>query len=305
MPSETHASFPATVSAGSSRTLGRTRTRIMVCVVLAIAALGFATVAKADGEAGLVIQEGDAVTTYCIPFSGDGITGDALLKAAGKTFDAYGGGSGLALCAIGNQGCHDSSSFSSCFCQCQGGSCTYWAFFTQSYGKQWVYSSLGFNLLKAKDGDVHGWKWGKGGPNNAPAPNPVTFEQICGHAPRDGAPEPTNTPPPTVRPTLAASPTSGATTAGTLPPGTSTSLPATEVASMTIPASTTTVAGSKLTPLVTLTTLATQASATTTPTTDSERDGSSSMPALVGFGALALALVGAIVGAAIWRSKRG
>ena len=305
MANERLASLLAVMPAGSARTPGRTMARLLTCVVLALAALRLATGAWADGEAGLVIQEGDAVTTYCIAFSGDGITGDQLLNAAGQTFDAYGGGSGLALCAIGNQGCHDSGSFSSCFCQCQGGSCTYWAFFTQSYGKQWVYSALGFNLFKAKDGDIHGWKWGTGGPNNAPAPNPVTFEQICGHAPRGGAPQPTNTPLATIRPTLAASATSEVPTIGTLPAGTSTSLPATGVASTIIPAGTTTAAGATLTPLVTLTTLATQAAPTVAAETVRKGDDGSATPAVVGFGALVLALVGAIIGAAIWRSKRG
>lgn len=184
--------------------------RLMGLVAALVAAFAVAGVARADGEAGLVIQNGDQVTTYCIAFTGDGITGQEMLKKAGISIEAYGGGSGLAVCALGATGCSDSSSFSSCFCQCQGGDCTYWAFFTRQSGKNWVYSSLAFNLLKAKDGDVHGWKWGRGGPNSAPAPQDITFNQICGHDPRGGV-----APTPTLVPTASSAPPPAVTAGGT------------------------------------------------------------------------------------------
>ena len=133
--------------------MAKVRRRIALAFFAALASLGVLSVAHADGEAGLVIQEGDVVTTYCVAFTGDSISGDQLLKQAGHTFDAYGGGSGLAVCSIDGKGCNDAGSFSSCFCQCQGGDCTYWAFFTRAHGRGWVYSALAFNLLKAKDGD--------------------------------------------------------------------------------------------------------------------------------------------------------
>jgi hypothetical protein len=144
--------------------------------------------ALADGEAGILIQVGDAVQTFCIQFSGDGIDGDDLLSAAGLSYEQFGGGSGRAVCAIEDTGCQDAGSIDDCFCQCSGSECVYWAFFVREYGERWAYSALAFNLVRAGDGDVHGWKWGAGGRSSAPAPaDSITFEQICGHAPR-GAP---------------------------------------------------------------------------------------------------------------------
>ncbi len=142
-----------------------------------------ATGAFADGgEAGLVIQNGDGtVDTYCVAFTGDGITGDRLLERAGVTVVNWGG----LVCAIGaDEGCFEPKSATSCTCQCTGGAdCIYWAFFTQKYGQGWVYASIGYQGQKAKDGDLQGWKWGKGGLQSAPAPQAITFEQVCGHAP--------------------------------------------------------------------------------------------------------------------------
>jgi hypothetical protein len=269
-------------------------------------AVAWASIANADGEAGVVIQDGDVVTTYCIAFQGDGITGDQLLKAAGKTYDAFGGGTGLALCSIDSRGCEDASSFSSCFCQCQGGSCTYWAFFTRSYGKNWLYSALAFNLLKAKDGDVHGWKWGIGGPNNAPAPQDVTFDRICGHPPQGGPAVATIPPTATLKPTLAATAVSAATTGATEIPTIQTAAspsagPSSPVAGGTIPG------GGASTPLVTLTTMA--APASTTPNVadnaEDETEVKSSRSSLIGFGLIAGILLVAIAGAFVWRARNG
>lgn len=169
--------------------------------------------ARADGgEAGLVIQNGDVVTTYCVAFAGDGITGDQLLQKAGVSVGTGGAQSGRTVCSVGQTGCFNvnPNDFNSCFCQCTGGpTCTYWAYFTRPYGKNWAYSALAFNLVKAKDGDLQGWKWGAGGPSSAPAPRDVTFEQICGHSPQGGIP-------PTVA--LPAATTAPAATAGAASP---------------------------------------------------------------------------------------
>lgn len=273
--------------------------RLWTVIAAALAAaLAGTAVASADGEVGLVIQEGTETTTYCIAYTGEGITGEELLKRAGLAVEQFGGGGGRTVCAIGGTGCSDASSFTSCFCECKGGgSCVYWAFFTREYGKAWVYSSLAFNLLKADDGDLHGWKWGAGGPSSAPAPADITFEQVCGHAPRGGAQpaqvaspaqvggqqaSPAATPSPV--PATASKP---AEATSATPPGTSSAAP---------PDATVTV-------VVTVGHTPTPAAATDT---NSETEGvwsRETVIAVVGFAVIAILMLAAIAGAAI-RGRR-
>lgn len=270
--------------------------RLITALAVVVALVPLA--AHADGEAGLVIQVGDQVTTFCVPFSGESISGEALLAASGLPVERFGGASGVVVCAIGATGCFDPASFDSCFCQCKGNDCTYWAFFTRAHGAGWVYSSVGIGLAKAKDGEVHGWKWGRGGPASAPAPADVTFEQICGHPPRGGA-APTATPPP-----------AAATTAPlpTLPP-TGTAPPAAATGAPTAPAgATASVAPSA--PATAAITLVPQSPAPSPAPSPADaaagrEGGSGGAGRIVAFGAVAGALVLAIAGAAVWRRRRG
>lgn len=273
---------------------------MLILVIACLLALATATLARADGEVGLVVQNGDQVTTYCVAYTGDGITGQDLLKKAGIGIEAYGGGSGLAVCALGETGCKDSGSFASCFCQCQGGDCTYWAFFTRQYGKNWIYSSLAFNLLKAKDGDVHGWKWGKGGPNSAPAPQDITFNQICGHDPRGGV-APTATLAPTLAVTQAPPPTAGSTaTSGS---ATSTGSP--------IPPDQTSVSQSPPAGVPTVTVTIARATDVAGPTPGvpqagaPSNGGGSGTGTYLAFGAIAVLLLGGATFGLVWRRRHG
>ncbi|MDZ7727693.1 MAG: hypothetical protein U5Q44_05550 [Dehalococcoidia bacterium] len=155
--------------------------------------LGLGTAsAAADGEAGLVVDWGDGSTSnYCIAFQGNSISGEQLLARAGLNVNQF---SGL-VCGINGVGCQHSGTFNSCTCECQdlGGDCVYWSFFTKGYGGGWQYSAGGFQGQRVADGEMHAWRWGEGGPSSAPAPAPVSFEQVCGHPPRSVA-SPTPTP---------------------------------------------------------------------------------------------------------------
>ncbi len=302
---------------------GRSFGRSLVFALLLSLVFAFSvTSARADGEAGLVVQNGDSTTTYCVPFKGDSITGADLLSAAGLGYEQF-GGAARTVCSIGGTGCGNAASFESCFCQCQGSNCTYWAFFTQKHGEGWVYSSLAFNLLRAKDGDVQGWKWGRGSPNSAPAPNAVTFENICGHGPRGGEdllPTPTRREPtqqPATASVTASAPSVSATDAA---PGNTTTTVASETeapgpspsaaasspvasasATAAIPAATDAIG------TVTVTTALTHSPTALAPATGGPRaaNGAGGSSGLLAFAAVAGGLVVVTAAAVVWRRRHG
>ena len=195
--------------------------RTGIAVALALLTLMVPLLARADGEAGIVIQNGDAVTTHCVAFEGESITGEQALRASGHMVEQFGGGS-RTLCAIDDVGCFDPSSFNTCFCQCPGGpGCTYWAFFTKPSGQeQWSYSTLAFNTAELRQGDMQAYKWGEGSPNSAPAPVDISFAEVCGGAksatgsPQQMTPLPAGSPEVTV--TLDGNEGSGESNTGTL-----------------------------------------------------------------------------------------
>jgi hypothetical protein len=255
--------------------------------------------ARADGEAGVVIDENGQVRTYCVAFEGDSISGDDLLQAAGINYEDLGTSAGAVLCAIEDTGCFDASSYNTCWCECQAGGsdCVYWAFFTRDHGAGWVYSARAFDRVDASDGDLHAWKWGRGGPSSAPRPSDaITFESVCGHPPGGGAQPPTSTAP-----------------AATLPPGGGNSpspspgtAPATSATDTSTPF-TTVPPASPGTPGVSVTFTAQTTAITPLPpsTARDDNDDGGSPAALIGFGAVALVLAGAIGAAAYWRRTHG
>lgn len=270
---------------------------IAAAALFALAALP--RLALADGEAGVVLQDGDQVRTFCVAFTGDSVSGDELLKAAGLSVGQFGGSGGSAVCSIGQVGCFKPGSFNDCFCQCQGGSCTYWAFFTQKYGDSWKYSAVAFNSTRARDGDLHGWKWGKGSSQSAPVPAATTFEAVCGHAPRGGGA------PATASPVAPAAPASGTNAPASQAPASATAPVASEtVASITPrPAA----ADSSSTAVqVTLGAVTADASPPAPAAgTSTDHPGSSPAGGLAGFAAVVVVLGGGIAGAMVWRRRRG
>jgi hypothetical protein len=271
---------------------------------VAVATAGIAAfvpfaLAHADGEAGIVIHWGDGrVSTHCIAFEGESTTGDRLLERAGYDINQF---SGL-VCAIDDVGCEHSGSFDSCTCECQsgGGDCTYWGFFRQPYGDTWFYSALGAFSARVEDGDLQGWKWGKGGPASAPAPPATTFEAVCGHSPGVVSTVPAGTTPTTggASPT-AALPAATVTSAAVSP--TATLLPAASASPS--PGSPAPASDNAAAPTVD------SASATiplSTPTAPSAGDRDNGGPgAALAFAGVAGALLVAFGGALAWRSRRG
>jgi energy-coupling factor transporter transmembrane protein EcfT len=156
----------------------------------------------APHRAGLVVRwAGNRVGTYVVGFSEDSISGAELLQRAfGNALEMDWQAGGL-VAAIGGVGCHPPAE--QAFCQCQGGSCTYWRYFHLEGGR-WVYSNQGATIYQVHDGDVEGWSWA-----SADTPPPLyTFAQLTA-PPTPTLRPPTRTPHPAptlVPPTAAPGP---------------------------------------------------------------------------------------------------
>ncbi len=161
----------------------------------------------ADGpnQVGLVVvYGGDDVLTRCITFSGGEISGHEVLKKSGLEIETeMSGGLGAAICFIEKKGCRVSEG-EPCFCKCQGSPCVYWSYW-HLQGESWKYSNGGASNYFARNGDVEGWVWGAGTPNEATSPPAIPFDQICvpptptpTPVPPTDTPIPTDTPVPTV-----------------------------------------------------------------------------------------------------------
>ena len=142
----------------------------------------------------VVVYGGDDVLTRCISFSDAEISGHEVLKKSGLEIETeMSGGLGAAICFIEKEGCRVSEG-QPCFCKCQGPPCVYWSYW-HLQGESWKYSNGGASNYFVRNGDVEGWVWGAGTPNEATSPPAIPFDQIC------VPPTPTPTPvPPTDTP---------------------------------------------------------------------------------------------------------
>ncbi len=191
-------------------------------------------------RAGLVVQYGDgSVTTICVSFAEDQITGLELLARSGLPYIVQQAGIGAAVCKIGNDGCNYPAE--DCFCKRDGTRSIYWAYQTLVEGS-WRYSNLGVSNTRVRNGDVQGWAWGVGDTNQGTLPPLYTFAQICESATLSQSPTevpPTEAPPtevpPTAAPPTAVPPTQPPATvaAPTQPPATS--MPATVAPATSVP----------------------------------------------------------------------
>lgn len=264
----------------------------------------------ADGEAALVIDWGDGdVSTHCVGFEGESISGDELLSRAGYNVNQF---SGL-VCGIGGVGCQHSGSGSSCLCECEdgGADCTYWAFFTRRAGAgAWQYSFRGLTQESVGQGDMHGWRWGQGQSGQAQPPPNIAFQSVCTPpAPTATPVPPTATSPPPPAPT---SPPVGPTATGTATPAPSPSTTAiatatpSSTATPTVPVTSSPDPVSTVPPSVTPTF---ELGGSPTPVEDDGTgDGGGSGPNTAGiaaFGAVATLLVAGIVGGLMWRQRHG
>lgn len=183
---------------------------VLTCLLVLTALFAGAPSAQANepNRAGLVVRFGDgSVWSGCITFSEPQIAGLELLRRSGLSViieegSVYGG----AVCKIGPDGCD--FPYTSCFCQCEGADCLYWAYY-HLQGGVWQYSNVGAGNYWVRPGDVEGWAWGSGtyGMNGA-LPPAVTFDQVC-PPPATNTPTPAPTSTATATPSPTSTPTSG------------------------------------------------------------------------------------------------
>ncbi len=128
-------------------------------------------------QVGVVVQNGDAMPQgFCVELPATA-TGTDALAATGLDVVSESGSLGTAICAIEGQGCTPPAE--SCFCQCEGTGCTYWAYFHLGEGGLWQYSAVGAGGYRLHNGDVEGWLWlDKGRTDALPLPH-VTFADLC------------------------------------------------------------------------------------------------------------------------------
>jgi len=166
-------------------------------------------------QVGLVVVHGNGqVTSQCITFQGEEISGYELLEQSNLDLNIDASNSmGATICRLDGEGCNYPQD--DCFCQCQSSrNCIYWSYWHLDDG-QWQYSSLGSSSYSLHGGEVQGWVWSKGnvGSSAEKAPPQTSFEAIC-------APAPTDTPIPTETVTPSATATASSTATNTPQPPT-------------------------------------------------------------------------------------
>ncbi|MDW7982772.1 MAG: hypothetical protein RMH81_08170 [Thermomicrobium sp.] len=151
--------------------------RFSIALLLALAMLAGVsrTPSQADGSngAGLVIRYGDGrIVTAYVRFEEPAITGIELLQRAGIpiTVASY-GGLGLAVCAIGGEGCPAED----CFCRAKSQPAWFWHYYGLQPDGRWTLHAVGASSRLVRDGDVDGWSW-TSGDSGLPS---MTIEEIA------------------------------------------------------------------------------------------------------------------------------
>jgi len=155
--------------------------------------------AQADTvQVGIVVQAQGKVSTYCVSLPADKATGLDALRATQLDLNVVAGALGSAVCRLDKVGC--SYPADTCFCQCQGARCSYWAYYHLMPDGKWQYSQIGAGSLPLANHSVEGWLWTEAQDTtpvgNLPA---VTFDSICAAGIKTA---PTNTDSPTSPATL-------------------------------------------------------------------------------------------------------
>lgn len=147
---------------------------LLLATVLSVMTAAIAG-AQSSNRAALVVRfSDDRVETHCVAFQEEQVSGYDLLLRSGLPLEVGDTSFGASVCRVDDVGC----SAANCFCECRGGSCTYWSYWHLQDG-EWRYSSLGATAYQVQDGDVEGWSWGPGSVSEATPPPVVTFDEVC------------------------------------------------------------------------------------------------------------------------------
>lgn len=273
-------------------------------VALGINAMAWAAQARAQTQnrAGLIVQLADgSVVTRCVSFNEESLSGYELLRRANLPLVVEVTGMGPAVCKIGDTGCNYPQQ--SCFCQCNtlDASCTYWTYAQLNEGT-WRPSPLGAAGSIVRNGNVDGWRWGKGNGDAGEYPPAISFDEICG-APAQAVSQPTAQQVTALPATATAAPTDMPLIT---PVETATLVPTAMPSATSAPAATATLAASATTaatqPAPTATSMPLPTfSPTATPPSGSPSTDNNAL-SLLGFGAIAAVLV---LGFAIVRRRGG
>ena len=144
--------------------LHRLTSLVLWGLVIALAGI----VAGTGASSGQDLNHADVVIAFpdgrvekrCVLFEEEEISGVELLRRSGfSTVFSNSGGFGEGVCRIDDTGCSDPGS---CFCQCGGGDCAYWAYFGLAED-EWRFQNIGPSQRMIRDGDTDAWVWGAGG----------------------------------------------------------------------------------------------------------------------------------------------
>lgn len=134
-------------------------------------------VGDGEHEAGLVIDDGEQVKTYCVRFDEEQIDGEELMLRTDLDLEvSHYGALGAAVCAIDGVGCPAAD------CHCTA---AYWSYWQDTGEDAWSNSPVGASSRTVRDGDRDARVWGDG----RREPPPLGTDEICDDALATDGPE--------------------------------------------------------------------------------------------------------------------
>lgn len=128
---------------------------------------------------GLIVI-GTELQSACVELDAANPTGYDVLIESGLEVNALVGPLGVAICAINNMGCFAPAE--ECFCQCERGRCSYWAYYYRTPDDdEWVYSSRGASNRQVDNGYVELWVWRPYDRDESELPR-MNWDDICAGA---------------------------------------------------------------------------------------------------------------------------